>query len=311
MKRIFLIIITFFSFINITNATPESCGKEYSALVFNEKTKEILFQKTPDKIIYPASLVKLMTLYLTFEAIELGKISPEDKMIASPKAVEISQVNKITTLNLKVGDVLTIREAIRGLIVKSMNELTVMLSEKISFSEWDFVKKMNQKAFELGMFNTSFKNASGLHEEGQYSSNYDLARLAMALKNDFPEYYHLFSLKEFVYNNKKYDSHNHVLVSYEGAEGMKTGFTSIAGFNLISVAKRENERVMAVLTSCESYKSRDKLMKQLLDFGFDQIKNKKSDDFAIKLQDIFNYKANSQKEVKDYKSEARLEMAIN
>lgn len=308
MKKIILITLIILSHINIANAQLDSCGKEYSALVFNEKTKEIIFQRTPEKVIYPASLVKLMTLYLTFEEIESGKLSPDDKIIASPKAVEISQVNRITTLHLQIGDKVTVREAIRGLIVKSMNELAVMLAEEISLSEWDFVRKMNQKAFELGMLNTSFRNSSGLHHEGQYTTNYDLARLARALKNDFPGYYHLFSLKEFAYSDKKYDSHNHVLVDYKGAEGMKTGYTSIAGFNLISVARKNENRVMAVLTNCDSFQARDRFMKQLLDFGFDKIENKKSSDLTIKLQDVFDYETNPQKEVKDYKSEARFEI---
>lgn len=315
--RFLLIFTILLSLSNLTFASEEiaenesmfeECSNQYSVLIFHEKNDEILYSKRADKIIYPASLVKLMTLYLTFEAIELNKIKADDKIVASKRAQEVSEVNKINTLHLVAGDTLTVREAIRALIVKSFNEAAVMLSEKISDNEWNFVRAMNLKASELGMINTSFKNSSGLHEEGQYTTAYDLARLAKALKKDFPDYYHLFSLKEFKYKDRTYPTHNHVLVDYKGAEGMKTGFTRASGFNLITSAKKGQDRVISVLTSCASYEKRDQFMAQLLDHSFSNINNVSDD--KLKLKDGFEYKNNVSERIKDYESEMRLDMAI-
>ncbi|MBL6665024.1 MAG: D-alanyl-D-alanine carboxypeptidase [Rickettsiales bacterium] len=284
------------------------CSDQYSALIVHEKNNEVLYSKRADQIIYPASLVKLMTLYLTFEAIELKQISPDDTIEASKRAQEVSEVNKINTLHLVAADTITVRQAIRALIVKSFNEAAVMLAEKISGNEWNFVRKMNQKAAELGMINSSFKNSSGLHEPGQYTTAYDLARLARSIKKDFPEYYHLFSLKEFTYNDITYPTHNHVLVDYQGAEGMKTGFTRASGFNLVTSAKKGNERVISILTSCASYEMRDQFMVQLLDHSFTRIKEDK-ENFS-KLKNGFKYDESISNNIRDYESQMRFDMTI-
>ena len=291
----------------IATSQFSECSDQYSALIFREDNDEILYSKRAEQVIYPASLVKLMTLYLTFEAIENKKITPNDKIIASKRAQEISEVNKINTLHLVAGDQITVKEAIRALIVKSFNEAAVMLSEAISQNEWNFVRKMNQKASELGMINSSFKNSSGLHEEGQYTTAYDLARLAKALKKDFPRYYHLFSLKEFKYLDKTYPTHNHILVDYKGAEGMKTGFTRASGFNLITSAKKGKNRLISVLTSCASYEKRDALMIELLDHSFKKIATNEHGD--VKLNEEFDYQNTPSQDVVD-ESEMRFEMVV-
>jgi D-alanyl-D-alanine carboxypeptidase len=139
------------------------------------------------------------------------------------------------------------------------------------------------------MYNSSFRNASGLHAEGQYTTTYDLARLAIALKRDFPGYYHLFSKKDFEFNGKNFTTHNHVLVEYEGAEGMKTGFTNASGFNLIAVAKKDNSRVISVLLGCESYKKRDEYTKNLLDKTFTKSAKNNDNEIKVKLLENFNY----------------------
>ena len=143
-----------------------------------------------------------------------------------------------------------------------------MLAEKISGSEWQFARDMNLTAKDLGMSFTNFHNATGLHSQGQFTTDDDLAILVLALKKDFPQYYHFFSLKEFTYKHQKYPSHNNILLKYKGADGMKTGFTNAAGFNLITSAKRRGERVISVLTGCESASKRDNFTKQLLDLAF-------------------------------------------
>jgi D-alanyl-D-alanine carboxypeptidase len=266
-KKKFQILIQAFLFLFIV--TPASfsqeCGRDYSSLVVNAKSGEILFENQADKIIYPASLVKLMTIYLTFEAIKENKLNLEDDLTTSERSISVSKVNKFNKLDLKSSDIISAEKAIRGSIVKSFNELTVMLAEKISGDEWQFVRNMNLKAKNLGMTNTNFRNASGLHDAGQFTTNEDLAKLALAIKKDFPEYYHHFSLKEFAYKNIKYKTHNHVLLEYKGADGIKTGFTKAAGFNLITSAKKNNMDVISIITGCESFQKRDALAKQLLD----------------------------------------------
>lgn len=262
------------------------CSNVYSSLVFVEDNGEILHSERSRQISYPASLVKLMTAYLTFEALENKQITPNQKITISGRGEEISKVNKINTLHVVEGDQITVRQAIRGTIVKSFNEAAVTLGEAIAGNEWNFARLMNKKAKELGMINTSYRNASGLHAEGQYTTTYDLARLAIALRKDFPQYYHIFSQKEFTFNKRRYKTHNHVLVDYKGAEGMKTGFTNASGFNLVAAAKKDGSRIISVLLGCESYKKRDDYTKDLLDEAFLE---KAANDNKIKVKLIANF----------------------
>lgn len=255
-----------------SESIAQDCGTNYSALVFEEKTGNIFFEKHPDKIIYPASLTKLMTIYLSFEAIEKDKLKLEDQLFVSDRAISISKVNKNNTVHLKEEDKVSVKQAIIGSIVKSYNELTVLLAERISGSEWDFVRKMNIKARELKMYSTNFRNSSGLHDGGQFTTDEDLAKLVLAIKQDFPQYYHFFAKKEFIYNGKKYLSHNHFLLNYKGAEGLKTGFTKIAGFNLVAVASKDHHRIISILTGCESFKKRDEFAKELMDLSFNKLR---------------------------------------
>lgn len=283
MIRKLIAILIFVTISASALAQETGCNNEYSSLVISEKTGEILYEKRSDKFSYPASLVKMMTLYLTFEALEKKHLTLNHELTVSAYGEEIAKVNVNNTLHLKEGSKITVKEAIEAVIVKSFNEAAVTLAEGVSGSEWEFVRKMNQKALELGMINTSFRNASGLHEEGQYTNSYDLARLAIALQKNFPQYYHFFALKKFTYRGEKYETHNHVLLEYKGAEGMKTGFTKMSGFNLVSSAKKKNERVISIVLGCPSYKSRDRLTKELLDICFKKIHEKKNANPLTKL----------------------------
>ncbi len=251
-------------FLIIPTAFSQECGKDYSALVFNPENGDILFENQPDQIIYPASLTKLMTVYLAFEAIKDKKLSLEDQLFASPRAVAASKVNKNNRLNLEEGDAVLVRKAIEGAIVKSYNELTVMLAEGVSGSEWQFARNMNAKAKDLKMWSTNFRNASGLHDPGQFTTNEDLAKLVLAIKKDFPEYYHFFSLKEFTYKNIKYPTHNKVLQKYKGVDGMKTGFTKASGFHLITSFNGKQKSLITIVTGCESVQKRDNFTRELL-----------------------------------------------
>jgi D-alanyl-D-alanine carboxypeptidase len=289
--------IIFFIFLalaaRICIAEEKGCSKVYSSLVFEEKTGNILSQTRSDEAFYPASLVKVMTLYLTFEALKNHKITFNQNLTVSERGAEISRVNKYNTLHLKAGDQLSVSEAIQAVIVKSFNEAAIALAEAVAGNEWNFVIEMNKKALDLGMINTSFRNASGLHEEEQYTTSYDLARLTRAIKEDFPQYYHFFAQKEFKYHGIKYKTHNHLLLEYKGTQGMKTGFTKASGFNLITLAKRRDKTVISVLLGCSSDKKRDKFTKYLLNEAFRKLQKKQKSQIAVKLSKSFNYNDNN------------------
>jgi D-alanyl-D-alanine carboxypeptidase len=303
---IFFTINLFFS--NILHAAEQGCSKVYASLVLEEKTGNILFEKRSDETVYPASLVKLMTLYLTFEALKNHQLDPEKILTVSERGEEVSRVNKGNSLHLKRGDKIMVREAILAVIVKSFNEAAVTLAETVASNEWEFAKKMNDKAQELGMIGSSFRNASGLHDEGQYTTSYDLARLALAIKRDFPKHYHLFAMKKFFYNGTEYETHNHVLVDYRGAEGLKTGFTNASGFNLITTAKQNDQRVISVLVGCSSYQQRDKFTKNLLNEAFEKLAKNEKNEMEVKLSEGFNYKSKIEKN--NYEDEVRFGMVL-
>ncbi len=291
MKIFFLILIILAPFNSLASEFDAyDCGKNYSALVIEDESGEVIFQKRAANYAYPASLVKLMTLYLTFEALEKKKLQFEQMISVSERAEEVAAVNKVNTMRLKQGDKISVRNAIEAVIVKSFNEAAIVLAEAVAGNEWDFVGKMNEKAAQLKMTNSSFRNPTGLHEEGQYTTAFDLARLSKAIKKDFPQYYYLFSLRKFNYLNSKYETHNHVLVSYKGAEGLKTGFTKASGFNLISAAKKGDKRLMSVVMGCESVFKRDRLTKKLLDEGFEALASKtKKEKIFSSLSSGFEY----------------------
>lgn len=267
----------------------EGCSSQNHYVVFEEKSRNILLEKDSDQKIYPASLVKLMTLYLTFDAIEKQKLKLTQLITISDRSEEISKVNKVNTLHLKKGQLISVREAILAVIVRSFNESAIALAEAVGDNEWQFVKLMNKKAVELGMLDTSFRNASGLHDLSQYTTARDLARLAVAIKNDFPGYYHLFSLRSFKFNKTKYKTHNHILEEYRGAEGLKTGFTNASGFNLIASALKNNTRVISVLVGCSSAHRREQFTKILLNHAFKKIPDFVYPEISGKIKKNYSY----------------------
>jgi D-alanyl-D-alanine carboxypeptidase len=269
MKFFTIILLLFSNFQPLAHSQVlTTCSKDGALISVEEDSHQILFENNSQKLIYPASLVKLMTAYLTFEALQKNQLNLHQELTFSERAQEISRINKINTLGVKVGGKISVEKALQALIIKSYNEASIVLAECVADDEWSFVRQMNKKAFDLGMINTSFRNASGLHEEGQYTTASDLARLAIRLKKDFPQFYYFFAMKEFVYNNKIIKSHNRVLNEYEGADGMKTGYTSASGYNLVTSAKNAKKRIFSVVTGCQSSRKRDDLSKFLLDLSF-------------------------------------------
>ena len=241
-----------------------SSGRIQTSLVVDGNTGKILHATNANKKIYPASLTKVMTLYLLFEALESGKLSMQQKLYVSSYASKAHPLK----LYLKPKETITVQDTILGLIVRSANDAARVAAENIAGSEKRFAQLMTVKARQLGMKNTTFANASGLHDPKQVSTAVDLAKLSIAIKRDFPQYYPLFKKTNFTFRNKLIQGHNKVVATYPGAEGLKTGFTTPAGCNLITTATRGNKSLVAVVTGRSSSAIRNKNMVQLLDEHF-------------------------------------------
>jgi D-alanyl-D-alanine carboxypeptidase len=245
-----------------------------AALVINADTGLVLHQEHADELRYPASLTKMMTLYLVFEALEHNHLKLSYKLPVSKFAAS----QPPSKLGLKPGEKLSVYDAIVSLIVKSANDSAVILAEAIAGDEDDFAKLMTKRASQLGMTNTIFKNASGLPDPGQKTTAYDLGKLAIALKRDFPKYYPLFAKTTFNFKGRTYHTHNRVTKHYKGADGLKTGYINASGFNLVTSAKRGDKKLVGVVLGGDSAQSRDRKMVGLLNKFFGSHTSK--DDYA-------------------------------
>lgn len=248
-----------------------------SSLVVDGRTGKILHSRNSRKRIYPASLTKVMTLYMIFEGLESGKISLNDSFKVSNYASSAVPVK----LYLKPGSTIKVKDIILSLIVKSANDAARVAAEGIAGSEKKFARLMTVRARQLGMKHTNFTNASGLHDPMQKSTAVDLAKLTIAIKRDFPQYYHFFAKTHFKFNGKIVKGHNKVTERYPGAEGLKTGYLSASGCNLITTATRGKKSLVGVVIGSRSAKERNKKMERLLDehFGVTKVsatKNKKT-----------------------------------
>ncbi|HRQ61086.1 MAG TPA: D-alanyl-D-alanine carboxypeptidase family protein, partial [Alphaproteobacteria bacterium] len=236
----------------------------YASIVVDSDTGVILHQANPDKKLHPASLTKVMTLLMLFEAIERGETSLNDSIKISKKAAAAVP----SKLGLAPGSTIRVKDAILALVTKSANDIALAVAEHVGETEDRFAIAMTGRARELGMNNTTFRNASGLHDPGQISSARDMAIMARYVINRYPDYYRYFSTKNFSYKGQNYHNHNHLMKSYKGMDGMKTGFINASGFNLIGSAVRGNTRLIGVVFGGKSANSRNAHMKELLDAGF-------------------------------------------
>ncbi len=248
-------------------AAPRSALARYAGIVIDAETGAILYEKRADQRLYPASLTKIMTLYMTFEALEQGRLRLGQKLRVSRRAAGQTP----SVLGLKRGERISVRDAILALITKSANDVATVLAEAQAKSELEFALAMTRKARELGMKRTRFRNATGLPNRRQYSTARDMARLARALIRDFPQYYKLFSTRRFTYKGRKIPNHNNLLASYKGADGIKTGYIRASGFNLVASAQRNGRRLIGVVFGGRTAKRRDAQMARLLDRGFQML----------------------------------------
>lgn len=237
----------------------------YAAFVIDARTGQVLLASNADTRLHPASLTKMMTLYLVFEAIKNGEITLETKVRISKNAA----AEPPSKLGLKAGQSIAVKYLIRAAAVKSANDAATALGEAISGSEAAFARRMTKTAKALGMNRTTFKNANGLTETGHLSTTRDMTTLGRHLFYDFPEYYNLFSRISTYAGDKQVDNTNRkFLTAYEGADGIKTGYTAAAGFNLVASAQRGNERIIATIFGGRSTAMRNEKMAELLDIGF-------------------------------------------
>lgn len=241
-----------------------SAWARYSSIVLDAETGTILSEYDADSQNYPASLTKMMTLYLTFEQLEQGKLRLDQRFTVSAHAANQAP----SKLGLEPGDTIAVRDLILALVTHSANDAAVVLAEGLAGSESAFAERMTAKARSLGMASTTFHNASGLPNPGQLTTARDLAKLALGLYRDFPREYAYFATEEFTYNGVSYSNHNHLMSAFQGMDGIKTGYIRASGFNLAASAVRDNRRLIGVVMGGESAHSRDRKMAELLNAAF-------------------------------------------
>lgn len=246
---------------------PSEGRAGYASIVIDADSHEILYAKNADVHNYPASLTKVMTLYLVFEGLKKGDLKLETRMRVSAYAAGQPQTN----INLQPGDTLTVKEAILALVTRSANDAAVVVAEHMAGSEDKFAQRMTDRARRLGMVNTVFRNPNGLPDPGQVSTARDMATLGLAVQRDFPQFYHFFQTKSFTRKGVTYANHNRLLGKYAGTDGIKTGYTRASGFNLVSSVERDGRRLVAVVLGGPTARERDKHMVSLLDRGFRQL----------------------------------------
>jgi D-alanyl-D-alanine carboxypeptidase len=242
------------------STSRDNYSPPYSAIVVDANSGKTLHEASADSLRHPASLTKIMTLYLLFERLESGKMKLNSAMPVSDHA----SVQAPTKLGLRPGQNLEVEDAIRGLVTKSANDAAVVVAEAIAGNEDDFAALMTSKARALGMTRTTYRNASGLPNDEQVTTARDQALLGRAIQERFPRYYRYFSTPSFTYRGESMRNHNRLLGRVEGVDGIKTGYTRASGFNLVTSVKRDNRHIVAVVLGGSSAGSRDARMRDLI-----------------------------------------------
>src|SRR5215203_2999080 len=238
----------------------ESYSPQFSSIIVDGNSGAVLSSNNPDAIRRPASLTKIMTLYLLFERLDAGKMKLDTEMDVSEHASEQAP----TKLGLKPGQTLKVEDAIKGLVTRSANDAAVVIAEAIAGDEDEFAKLMTRKARSLGMSKTTYRNASGLPNDEQLTTARDQATLGRAIQDSYPRYYRYFATSVFNYRGQSIRNHNRLLGNVEGVDGIKTGYTRASGFNLVSSMRRGNRHLVGVVLGGRSGGSRDATMRNLL-----------------------------------------------
>ncbi|WFU20008.1 serine hydrolase [Bradyrhizobium sp. CB3481] len=250
----------------------ESYSPQFSSIIVDGNSGAVLSSNNPDGIRRPASLTKIMTLYLLFERLESGKMKLDTEMDVSEHASEQAP----TKLGLKPGQTLRVEDAIKGLVTRSANDAAVVIAEAIAGDETEFARLMTRKARALGMSKTTYRNASGLPNDEQLTTARDQATLGRAIQDRFPRYYRYFATSVFNYRGQAIRNHNRLLGNVEGIDGIKTGYTRASGFNLVSSMRRGNRHLVGVVLGGRSGGSRDSIMRNLLAENLDKAATKRT-----------------------------------
>ena len=264
-------------FLALGLATPAAAQEDrYSAIVMDARTNEVLLEDQADETRYPASLTKMMTLYILFEALERGDLNLDTRLTASRNASR----QPPSRLGLRRNDSITVDQAIRALVVQSANDVATMVAERLGGSEARFAATMTARARDLGMTDTRFANASGLPDSRHRTTARDMAMLGQALWRDFPEYYHYFQTPTFAWRRGSGRNHNHLLNQVDGVDGIKTGYTRASGFNLASMAERSGHRVIVVVLGGESAAARDAQVAYLIEGAYQEFARREDSNSA-------------------------------
>lgn len=240
----------------ISEANPK-----YAAIVVDTATGKVLYEASPDAKRYPASLTKMMTLYVLFEDLERGRFRLNTPLQVSALAAKQAP----SKLGLRAGSTITVEEAIKGLVTKSANDAAAAIAENVAGSIPRFAERMTRTARAIGMTNTRFRNANGLPDPGQYTTARDMMKLGVALQVRFPKYYSFFQTRSFAFRGRVHGNHNNLLGRIEGVDGIKTGYINASGFNLVSSVKRDGRKIVAVVMGGRTARSRDAHMVQLIE----------------------------------------------
>lgn len=263
LGRIISVAIAVIFFGALVKADPASAAR-YSSMVIDVDTGEVLYARNADERRYPASLTKMMTLYMTFEALEQGRLRLDQPLKVSKRAAGQTP----SRLGLKAGQTITVNQVILAMVTKSANDAATVVAEAIGGTEIEFAQMMTDRAHRLGMVRTRFTNATGLHNRRQRSTARDMSTLALSLISDFPQYYHYFSTPKFTFKGRQHQNHNGMLGTYRGTDGIKTGYVRASGFNLVASVERGDRRLVGVVFGGRSPRSRDGHLRQLLDQAF-------------------------------------------
>jgi D-alanyl-D-alanine carboxypeptidase len=255
-----------------TLASDPSQAAPYADIVVDANSGNVLHETNPDARRHPASLTKIMTLYLLFEQLEAGKLKLDSQLKVSQEAAG----QMPTKLGLKSGGTIQVEDAIKGIVTRSANDAAVVIAEAIAGDEDDFAKLMTRKAQALGMTHTVYKNASGLPNDDQVTTARDQAMLGRAIQERFPRYYKYFSTRSFTFRGQSIGNHNHLLGRVEGVDGIKTGYISASGFNLVTSVHRGNRYLVAVVLGGSSAGSRDARMRELISDKIAQASTKRT-----------------------------------
>jgi len=260
-----LVSLVAFSFAGSQGAVAQDGEVRYAGIVMDANSGEVLFERYADSQRFPASITKVMTLYLVFDALAQGRINANDYITISPRAAS----QPPSKLGLPAGARITVDNAIRALAVRSCNDIAVALAEHVAGSEAEFAQRMTHQARQLGMTQSNFVNPHGLPDSRQTSSARDIAILSRAVMRDFPQYYSYFGQRQWEFEGRVYNNTNGLLHSMPGVDGIKTGFTNASGYNLAASAVRDGRRLITVVLGGRSTASRNAHVADLINIGFD------------------------------------------